>query len=233
MAGDRASAAVVPEGAVVVVAGSLGRELQEPAGEPVLAPRQVVASLTEKIGLPADAVEELVEEHAELWRLEDLFREATASDALVAAAKRRIDRANRRRHMLIDALDAGRGPRPPAPGGRLYGQTVGELVDGLIVLQAKVDALSALAAETALPAVRREECGRRLALCLRKAGHLAALASQLAADFAAGRASLPPRADPKLYDDEELRRLSRAREPRGRLAHGRAAPRGSRGGSAL
>lgn len=98
---------------------------------------------------------------------------------------------------LLSKAQCGVAPRED--GSRIYGQTVGELVDSMIVLQRKVNALMLLQEESRLQEHRRKECAVHLTLCLRKAQHLARVAEQLSADVLADYARLPPRADPKLY----------------------------------
>jgi hypothetical protein len=58
-------------------------------------------------------------------------------------------------------------------------------------------------------------------LCLVRAEHLSRLTNQLTADLHSKRASLPPRADPKLYNDDEFRGLNALPAQKGRSGLGR------------
>jgi Protein of unknown function (DUF4254) len=175
--------------------------------------RAILEGLTVRLDLERGAIAELVRAHASLWALENRAREPGANAESLAMIKREIDRENALRHATIDRIDARVDIGAAAAGGRLYGQTVGELIDVLVVLQRKLDALARLAADPRLAPARRDECSARLAMCRAKAEHMGRLADQLAIDVLAGRAALPPRADPKLYNDVELRALSRRPAP--------------------
>lgn len=79
----------------------------------------------------------------ELWHTEDEARRPGASDSVLAAVKRRIDRTNQQRNDLAESMDAilmgwlnGRGlPRPEAP---LNSESPGLMVDRLSILSLKI-----------------------------------------------------------------------------------------------
>jgi hypothetical protein len=194
------------------VPSGIGKRLRLDERAAATTPATTVQRLTERLGLAEDAVGGLDATHAALWELEDRCRLPGVSDELLAETKRAIDDANARRHRLIDAIDASAPAPAAAPGvtrrGHLYGQTIGELVDVLLILGRKVDALTGLVADPVLSDARRRDYAGGLELCRRKADHLARVADQMFVDIAAACASLPPRADPKLYSHGELRDLS-------------------------
>jgi Protein of unknown function (DUF4254) len=80
-------------------------------------------------------VAELVQSNLEQWELEDATRDASASDEVVANAKRGIDRLNVGRHHLVEQIDAliAAGLDQPA-GAPLATESPGMVLDRLSVL---------------------------------------------------------------------------------------------------
>jgi hypothetical protein len=80
-------------------------------------------------------VTELVESNLAQWKLEDATRDPSASDEVVANAKRGIDRLNIGRHRLVEQIDAwiaaGLEPSADAP---LATESPGMVLDRLSVL---------------------------------------------------------------------------------------------------
>lgn len=156
----------------------------------------------------------LLATHQELWGLEDAARSTRASDAEVAAIKRGIDRKNAARHRSIDGIDEALGLTPdaplPAPGdrchgvGRSYSETLGELLDRLLILALKIDSMARLQVDAGVPAPERHRCASRLGQQLERRSHLQACLSEQLADHVAGRARTVRRAEFKLYNDDKL-----------------------------
>ncbi|OLE28747.1 MAG: hypothetical protein AUG49_01495 [Catenulispora sp. 13_1_20CM_3_70_7] len=136
-------------------------------------------------GAGSELVHELYALHARQWELEDRTRHARATAGQVAAAKHDIDASNSHRHQLIDQIDE-QVPRSAA-AQRLYSETVGELVDRLVILDLKHRALRRRQDATALTAIEHLH------------GHLADLVDTLLLDLEAGQARLPPRFGVKIY----------------------------------
>jgi hypothetical protein len=76
----------------------------------------------------------------ELWHIEDEARVPGATDAEIAAVKRRVDSTNQRRNDLAEGLDsallAWLEPRGlPNPAAALHSETPGLMIDRLAILE--------------------------------------------------------------------------------------------------
>jgi Protein of unknown function (DUF4254) len=80
-------------------------------------------------------VAELARVNVRQWDLEDTTRDSTASDGVVAGAKRAIDRLNLNRHRLVEEIDAAIASQvdPPATA-TLATESPGMVLDRLAVL---------------------------------------------------------------------------------------------------
>ncbi|MEY9861459.1 hypothetical protein ABH935_007100 [Catenulispora sp. GAS73] len=148
-------------------------------------PLELALRLANAAGCAAELIHALHALHARQWTLEDLTRGADTSIGQIASAKRDIDASNSRRHRLIDQIDGH--VLHAASGHRLYSETVGELIDRLLILELKQHALRE--GEDTAAANESADLNR----------HLAELVNELVADLAAGRAKLPPRFGVKVY----------------------------------
>ena len=163
----------------------------------------------------SEVLSELRAAHERLWALEDCARSTSAGDAEIARGKRAIDRANGRRHRLIDALDAALNAgvaHHRAPAQRCYSETLGELCDRLLILDLKIANLQRLAHDVDLPAAESERCGDRHAHQRRWRAHLQQCLAEQLADHGTGRALLAPRAEFKLYNEPLLNPVTRSEQ---------------------
>ncbi|HEV3281518.1 MAG TPA: DUF4254 domain-containing protein [Acidimicrobiales bacterium] len=93
-----------------------------------------------------DAILALHRSNREQWDREDDARRRGAEDAVVAAAKRDIDRMNSARHQLIEAIDgAVLDAISPRPGTPLVTESPGMAIDRLSVLVIRLAATEARA----------------------------------------------------------------------------------------
>jgi hypothetical protein len=99
-----------------------------------------------------DSILALHANNVEQWNREDDARRDGADDAVVAAAKRDIDRLNRTRHGYIEAIDRaisatlGSGAVVPNDGAPLVTESPGMAIDRLSVLVIRLAATEARAA---------------------------------------------------------------------------------------
>jgi hypothetical protein len=78
---------------------------------------------------------ELVRSNLRQWDLEDVTRDPRASDAVVAGAKREIDRLNMGRHRLVEEIDASIDASLDQPATALVAtESPGMVLDRLSVL---------------------------------------------------------------------------------------------------
>jgi hypothetical protein len=150
-----------------------------------------------------DLLSELGCVHMQLWELEDLARSSVAKSSQIAEVKRRIDILNARRHILVDAIDAKVLRICPMPTVA-YSETPGEISDRLLIITLKISANSAIAVDQLLPHRIQDDGSKREARLRSWRSHLQMCLSSLLNDIAEGRASLPPRAEFKLYNDNVL-----------------------------
>jgi Protein of unknown function (DUF4254) len=91
-------------------------------------------------------VAEIVRSNLRQWELEDTTREPRASDAVIASAKRAIDRLNLDRHRLVQEIDAAIEASLDQPAtARMVTESPGMVLDRLSVLvirRARTAALS-------------------------------------------------------------------------------------------
>lgn len=175
-------------------------------GEQQFKPIATAQRLAVEFAIADRLIDELLQVHRALWKLEDDARSA-ADDHRRARCKVSIDETNRRRHQVIGEIDAMMNAESQSRGGIAYQQTVGEFIDTLIILQVKLDALYDLNSRPALDAELAAECRRMLSACGRRAAHANLVADQLISHVHAGLAQLLKFSEPKVYDIPEFRRF--------------------------
>jgi hypothetical protein len=145
-----------------------------------------------------------------LWHEEDLARSPTASDAQIAAVKRRIDRLNQERNDFIERLDDWVAAElvlmevAPASGAPLNTETLGSVIDRLGILALRIYHLREQLERVDASDEHRERVGRKLYIATMQHDDLARSAQQLADDLLAGRKRHQTYRQLKMYNDPAL-----------------------------
>jgi hypothetical protein len=151
----------------------------------------------------------LAEIHMEIWDLEDLARSNVAETEVIVKTKKRIDILNARRHEFIDSIDMQVVRHCSLPTVS-YSETPGEILDRLMIISLKIRANLAISINPLLPdLIRQSGCERKLRLSAWRV-HLQSCLFSLLNDINLGRASVPPRSEFKLYNDQNLNPILRA-----------------------
>lgn len=167
-----------------------------------------------------------------LWHEEDLARDPHATDAVIAAVKRRIDRLNQARNDAIEAIDdsiavvlKGCGSSAPENAPRNT-ETPGSAIDRLSILSLRnyhyAERLSDTPASTTGSAkddtgsVLRQKIAASHTLCLNQFDGLRESLGQLLADLFAGRKRHELFRQLKMYNDPALNPVLIDRQQTGR-----------------
>ena len=145
----------------------------------------------------------------ELWHIEDEARTPGATDAELAAVKRRVDSTNQRRNDLAEQLDrlllAHLEPqRLPNPAAPLHSESPGLIIDRLSILALKIYHTREEAERPDAPeghALRNRE---RLAILEEQRTDLAACLDQLWRETIAGTRRFKLYRQLKMYNDPSL-----------------------------
>jgi hypothetical protein len=172
-----------------------------------------------------------------LWHEEDQARDPHATDAVIAAVKRRIDRLNQARNDAIEAIDDSiavilKACGKPAPDNAPRNtETPGSAIDRLSILSLRIyhyaERLSATPAFTNAAvnddfgSVLRQKLASSHTLCLKQRDGLCESLEQLLADLFAGRKRHTLFRQLKMYNDPSLNPVLIDRQPPGTGGGGR------------
>lgn len=156
-----------------------------------------------------DAVARQHRANFDLWHIEDEARAPGASDAKIAAVKRRIDRTNQLRNDLAEALDRAlldmltpRGlPNAAAP---LHSESPGLIIDRLSILALKIFHTREEAERPGAPPGHSERNQERLAILIEQRGDLASCLDDLWQQTLAGQRRFKLYRQLKMYNDPAL-----------------------------
>ncbi len=145
----------------------------------------------------------------ELWHIEDEARAPGATDADLAAVKRRVDRTNQRRNDLAEALDrallAWLEPRGlPNPGADLNSESPGLMIDRLSILALKIYHTREEAGRVGAPLGHAARNLDRLAILEEQRRDLAACLDALWRETLAGKRRFKLYRQLKMYNDPAL-----------------------------
>lgn len=147
-----------------------------------------------------DLLCELTEIHKEIWKLENQARSLVSDSFIIADTKRSIDSLNAKRHNLVDTIDRTIIQTPQMPTV-FYSETPGELSDRLLVVALKIIANSEIVVDSSIPEEYQKDSSGRLSALHTWRQHLQRCLLLELEDIAMGQASVPPRAEFKLYNE--------------------------------
>jgi hypothetical protein len=145
----------------------------------------------------------------ELWHIEDEARAPGATDAELAAVKRRVDQTNQRRNDLVEQLDrallAWLEPRGlPRPDAALNSESPGLIIDRLSILSLKIHHTREEAGRTDAPAGHATRNLARLTILEEQRTDLAACLEALWRETMRGTRRFKLYRQLKMYNDPSL-----------------------------
>jgi len=145
----------------------------------------------------------------ELWHIEDEARRPGASDAELAAVKRRVDATNQRRNDLTEGLDRAllgwlRKQALPNPEAPLHSETPGLIIDRLSILSLKIYHTCEEAERSDAPAGHPERNRERLSILEEQRNDLAACLQTLWRQTLEGARRFKLYRQLKMYNDPSL-----------------------------
>ncbi len=145
----------------------------------------------------------------DLWHIEDEARAPGASDAELAAVKRRIDLTNQLRNDLVEKLDQAlldwlKPQNLPKPSAPLHSETPGIIIDRLSILSLKIYHTREEAERRHAPAGHAERNRERLAILEKQRRDLAGCLDQLWREVQKGERRFELYRQLKMYNDPSL-----------------------------
>ena len=145
----------------------------------------------------------------DLWHIEDEARAPGATDADLAAVKRRIDRTNQLRNDLAESLDqallAWLAPQNlPNPSAPLHSESPGLIIDRLSILALKIFHTREQAQRPNAPAGHAQRNQERLAILVEQRSDLAGCLDALWNQTLAGSRRFKIYRQMKMYNDPAL-----------------------------
>ncbi len=155
------------------------------------------------------AIEELHRANFELWHQEDLARDVQSGDAVIAAAKRKIDSINQRRNDQIERCDelllAELSKKQlPNPQAELHSETPGMMLDRLSIMSLKMYHTREEMERIPSPPGHRERNLRRLATLEEQRDDLATCLDRLWWRVTHGEIRFQVYRQLKMYNDPDL-----------------------------
>jgi Protein of unknown function (DUF4254) len=145
----------------------------------------------------------------DLWHIEDEARAPGASDAELAAVKRRIDLTNQLRNDLVEKLDQAlldwlKPQNLPEPSAPLHSETPGIIIDRLSILSLKIYHTREEAERRHAPAGHAARNRERLAILEKQRRDLAGCLDQLWREVQKGERRFEVYRQLKMYNDPSL-----------------------------
>ncbi|MES2220782.1 MAG: DUF4254 domain-containing protein [Acidobacteriota bacterium] len=155
------------------------------------------------------AIEELHRANFELWHQEDLARDVQSGDAVIAAAKRKIDSINQRRNdqiercdeLLLAELSTKQLPNSQA---EMHSETPGMMLDRLSIMSLKMYHTREETERIPSPPGHRERNLRRLATLEEQRNDLATCLDRLWRHISRGELRFQVYRQLKMYNDPDL-----------------------------
>ena len=172
---------------------------------------QVARPQPERLADWLDAVARQHQANFELWHTEDEARAPGASDAELAAVKRRVDRINQRRNDLAEQLDVAllawlqnQHPALPNPVAALHSESPGLIIDRLSILSLRIYHSREEAERADAPAGHIERNSQRLAILIEQRDDLAGCLQALWQQTLDGMRRFKLYRQLKMYNDPSL-----------------------------